>query len=1359
MNTRIEQANGDGDGKRLDHLPPRQDSFIGGVIRFCLEQKLVVLLMVLAAVGVGVAAAPFDWQLPWWPRSPVAVDAIPDTGENQQIVFTEWPGRSAQDVQDQVTFPLTSSLLGVPGVKTIRSTSMFGFSSIFVIFDEGVEFYWSRTRLLEKLNSLPAGTLPEGVQAALGPDATALGQVFWYTLEGRDPRGNPIGGWDLHELRSLQDWTVRYALLAAEGVSEVASIGGFVREYQVDVDPDAMRAHNVTLDEVFNAVRMSNLDVGARTIEINRVEYIIRGLGFIRELADIEQTVVRLGEQHIPIRIQDVAHVALGPAERRGALDVAGAEAVGGVVTVRYGYNPLEAIQNVKAKIRTASTGLPARAIVDWQQANPQRVEDFARVQGFNAFAEDGLTLNHDEWVPWLRARDPSGWPQWVNLSQLTIVPFYDRTGLIYETLGTLNKALFEQILITVIVVIVMLMHLRSSMLISTMLPLAVLICFIAMRFFGVDANVVALAGIAIAIGTIVDMGIILSENILKHLEEADPNENRIDVIHRAATEVGSAVVTAILTTVVSFLPVFTMIGAEGKLFRPLAFTKTFVLLASVIVALTIIPSAAHLLLARSRRVTTTTLRKVMLFSLLALGVILFIAGLFTAGFVAVLLWMAGLILVALAGYQLIAPMIPAEVKRYGFYITNVIAVLAVGYLLARNWMPLGLEIGLLRNFIFVFVLIALLLGLFRLVLWAYGPILRFCLDYKAVFLPIPVLLIVFGATVWLGFERIFGFIPTTASHIGIDEQRIRLSSPWVWATHEFPPLGREFMPPLDEGSFLFMPTVMPHASIGEALEIMQLQDAAIAEIPEVETVVGKLGRAESPLDPAPVSMFETVIIYKTEYISDTSGRPIRFQYDHDAGQFVRDEHGELIPDSRGRPYRNWRDHIRSPRDIWDEIDRVARVPGATGASMAGPIEIRRVMLQSGITAPMAVRVQGPDLETIERASLRIEQLMREGIPGVNTASVRALRSGGKPYLLIRPDREAIGRYGLRMEDVQKVIEVAIGGREITTTVEGRERYPVRVRYPRELRDSIDDLQRILVPTMDGAQIPLGQVATVEYEAGPTEIKTEDTFLVNYVMFGPTPGFAEVDVVENVDRFLNDRIARGQLLIPPGVSFSYAGTYENQLRAQRTLMIVLPVSLFIIFMILYLNFRSVSTTLIIFSGIAVAWAGGFTMIWFYGQPWFGNFEIFGVNMRDAFQLRAINLSVAVWVGFLALFGIATDDGVLIATYLRQSFARRRPDSIEQVRRATVEAGLRRARPALMTTATTLLALLPVLTSTGRGADIMIPMAIPTVGGMTLAILTMFTVPVLCCWVEELRLRMGQAQPVPEPRAETELATR
>lgn len=1310
-----------------DDVHQGRKTLLGGIIWFCIQNKLVVALLVVAIIGWGVMVAPFDWKVGDLPRDPVPVDAIPDIGENQQIVFTEWTGRSPQDIEDQIGYPLTVALLGLPEVKTIRSYSIFGFSTIYIIFNEDAEFYWSRSRVLEKLSSLPAGTLPEGVQPALGPDATALGQIMWYTLEGLDPDGNPTGGWDLNELRTYQDWYVRYAITAAEGVSEVASIGGFVQEYQIDVDPDAMRAAGVSLTDVYTAARMSNVDVGARTIELNKAEYIVRGLGFIEGVEDLEKAVVKVTD-NVPITVKDIGSVRLGPALRRGALDKAGAEAVGAVVTVRYGYNPLQAIKNVKKKIAEVSAGLPTKVVIDYSQTTAEQVDAYAAANELPPI--NGIEPVHDPWVAHLKNMPREQWPNWITTSQIGIVPFYDRSGLISETLGTLNTALTEEILVTIIVIIVMVLHLRSSILISALLPIAVLMCFIAMKTFGVDANIVALSGIAIAIGTMVDMGIILCENILKHLDEADPDEDRAIVIFRAANEVASAVLTAVSTTVISFLPVFTMVAAEGKLFRPLAFTKTFALAASVIVALTIIPPAAHVLM--GGRVKSGVLRRFMNIALIGAGVLI----------AALVSWWAGAIIAALGLYKLLEDRIPAKFQRSGPMIANALAVVVVTYILAEHWLPLGPEKGVIRNLIFVSLLIGGLLGFFTVFQrYLYEPILRWCLGHKLLFLSMPLMILLLGACSWLGFDKVFSFIPKAVSMVGVSESTVRESKPWVSASSAFPGLGKEFMPPLDEGSFLYMPTTMPHASIGEAMDVLQLQNKFLISIPEVESVVGKIGRAESPLDPAPISMIETFITYKSEYKSDQNGNRLKFRYEEEAGDFARDEDGALIPETHGRPFRQWRDEIQSPNDIWEKITEAADIPGTTSAPKLQPIAARIVMLQSGMRAPMGMKIKGPDLETIERVALQIEGYLKQ-VPTVEPAAVIADRIVGKPYLEIDIDRDAIMRYGLQIRDVQDVIEVAIGGRRITTTVEGRERYPVRVRYLRELRDDFQSLGRILVPTPMGPQIPIEQLADIKYVRGPQMIKSEDTFLVGYVLFDMKPGNAEVDVVEDAQAFLQEKVDSGEFVLPAGVSYTFAGNYENQIRSQKTLIVVLPLALGLIFLILYMQFKSVITTSLVFSGIGIAWAGGFIMLWLYGTDWFLDFSFLGTNMRDLFQVHTINLSVAVWVGFLALFGIASDDGVVIASYLDESFRKDKITSAEHAREATVTAGVRRVRPCLMTTATTLLALIPVLTSTGRGSDIMVPMAIPSFGGMTIEIMTMLVVPVLYCAAMEWKLKLG-----------------
>ena len=651
-------------------------------IKFLIENKLVAVLLLVLFVGWGTVNAPFNWDTGFLPSNPVAVDAIPDIGENQQIVFTKWDGRSPQDIEDQITYPLTTSLLGIPGVKTIRSSSMFGFSSIYIIFEEDIEFYWSRSRILEKLNSLPSGLLPESVNPALGPDATGLGQIFWYTLEGRDENGNVTGGWDLQELRSIQDYYVKYALSSASGVSEVASIGGYVQEYQVDVNPELMRQYNIGLHHVVKAVKESNKDIGAQTLEINQAEYLVRGLGYVKSISDIENAVVT-SEDYTSIRIKDIGKVSLGPATRRGLLDKEGAEVVGAVVVARYGANPMEVINNVKEKINELSAGLPSKVLAD------------------------GRT------------------------SQVTIVPFYDRTELIQETLGTLNEALTLEILITILVIIIMVFNLRASVLISGLLPVAVLMVFIAMKLFGVDANIVALSGIAIAIGTMVDVGVILSENIIRHLDEDDGTQSINTVVYKATAEVSGAIVTAVMTTIISFIPVFTMIGAEGKLFRPLAFTKTFALTASIIVALFLIPPFAAFLFRKKN--IKNTFKYVLNGVLIALGIVTIVYG----------YWL-GLILIAF-GITAFLNLQSKITDKQANLINIIISVSAIVFLLAEYWRPLGVDKSIFWNLIFVSVICFGLLGVFSLFIKYYRRILRWCLDNKLLFLSVPTAIVIAG--------------------------------------------------------------------------------------------------------------------------------------------------------------------------------------------------------------------------------------------------------------------------------------------------------------------------------------------------------------------------------------------------------------------------------------------------------------------------------------------------------------------------------------------------------------------------------------------------------------------------------------
>jgi Cu(I)/Ag(I) efflux system membrane protein CusA/SilA len=1253
------------------------------LVKYFLENRLITFIFLIAFVVYGMVTMPFNINTGFLPRDPIPVDAIPDIGDNQQIVATEWMGRSPKDIQDQITYPLTTALLGIPGVETIRSTSMFGMSFIYIIFDEDVEFYWSRSRILEKLNSLPSGTLPQGVQPSLGPDATALGQIYWYTLEGRNPKtGDPNGGWNPQELRTIQDFYVKYGLATAKGVAEVASVGGFVKEYQIDLNPEALKAFNVSVMDVMNAVRKSNLDIGAETIELNNVEYIIRGLGYIKNLGDLENSVVAV-RNNVPVRIKEVAQVSFGPATRRGGLDKSGVEAVGAVVVARYGSNPMEVIGNVKEKIKELEAGMPQKTLADG------------------------------------------------SVSKVTIVPFYDRAGLIQETIGTLESALSHEILISIIVIIILVMNLKASFIVAGLLPIGVLMTFIMMHYFGVDANVVALSGIAIAIGVMVDVGIIDVENILRHLEMPENKGIRgkelMKVIYNATTEVRDAVVTSMATTIVSFLPVFAMEAAEGKLFHPLALTKTFALIAALILGIVVLPTLVHILF--NIKFDGKKIRKVWNGILIVSGILIFI------------IWFSwpALALIAIGINNLNQHRWSENKKEYTNYINVAITVLVALFFLSKEWLPLGAHNSLFVNFFFVAGIVLVILAALMSMVYYYELILRWALINKKKFLLLPAFTILFGILIWVGFDKTFGFVGTTFEKLGWNN--VKQTKLWEASVHRFPGLGKEFMPSLNEGSFLLMPTSMPHTSIEKNLEYIETLDKRLNVIPEVEVAVGKWGRVNSALDPAPVQMFENTINYRSEYILDNDGHKMRFKVDKEDSFILKSgkkynpykeefrliPKDSLIPASNGEYFRQWRPEIKKPNDIWNEIVKVTNIPGLTSAPKLQPIEARLVMLSTGMRAPMGLKIYGPDLKSIEEAGLQFEKALKD-VPTVKASTVFYDRAVGAPYLEIKLNREAMARYGMSVSDVQEVLQVAVGGMSLSNSVEGRERFPIRVRYARELRDNPEDLNRILIPAMNGVQIPLGEIADISYTKDAQMIRSEDTFLLGYVIFDKQEGKAEVDVVEDTAKILNEKIASGTLILPKGVTYKFAGNYEHQIRASKRLSIVIPISLLIILLLLYFQFKTIIASLIHFSGVFVALAGGFIMIWLYGQDWFLNFEVSGINLRDMFQMHPINLSVAVWVGFIALFGIATDDGVMMGTYIHQTFEEKKPSTVHDVREAVVEAGKKRIRPAMMTTAVAVIALLPVLSSTGKGADIMIPMAIPTFGGMIIQVMTVFVVP-------------------------------
>lgn len=1149
---------------------------IRSIIEFCTSQRLIVLILTFVLVAYG-----------WYCAQTIPIDAIPNIGANQVIVFTAWPGRSPKDIEDQVTYPLSVALLAVPKAESVRGKSLFGYSFVQVTFSDDTDFYWARSRVAEQLGTATA-SLPEGVVPTLGPDATGLGQVYYYVL-------NPPPGMNLAELRSLQDFVVKYELQAVPGVSEVASVGGYVRQYQIDVDPDKLRFHDIPLDRLIKAVNDSNIDVGAKTVESGGMEFIIRGRGFIgsdegpeQAIADLEETVV-MTRAGIPVRVSDLGVVQLGPDFRRGAIDLNGSEAVGGVVVMRHGENPRQVIENIRKKI---------------EQIEP-------------------------------------------SLNGVEIQAVYDRTGLIDETIATLTSALVQEIIITAVVILLFLLHMRASLVVAISLPIAVLIAFIGMKHFGVNANIMSLAGIAIAIGTMVDMGIIVSEAIYDRLAEWEKegkpggSERRIAIINDAVTEVAPAVITAVSTTVISFLPVFMLTGRDYKLFAPLAYTKSFALLAALIVAVTLVPLLSRMLLFSSR-----IKWPIRLIGATGLSLLLAVTSFFFWG-------------------DRAATFLPVQsgVVTFG---SALFGWIAGWWMLSERLRPVD------EN------------PVSRLIHAIYEPLLKLFLRFKVAFQCLPMAVMLLGLGAWIGLPAVLKPVERFTELLGAD---LNDTPGYTRLKHSFTGLESDDWIALDEGSWFYMPTLFPAASFSQAMETLQTQDALIKQIPEVENVLGKIGRVESALDPAPAAMVETYVMLK--------------------------------------PCSEWREGVTAD-DIWKEINAVATLPGVTPASPLQPIEGRVVMLQSGIKASMAIRIYGDNLDGLAKASIAVAEQLRKD-PNVNAATVNPDIVLGKPYVEFKVNRQAAARYGMSAMMVNQIIETALGGMNLSRTVEGRERYPIRVRYQRDIREHIDDLERLPVVTHTGEVVPLNLLAEMKTTWGPGAINSEDARLVAHVAFSPAGNTGDLETVRRVEDSLlaaqrRDASDPARLNLPNGYALKAVGSFQNQIEANERLLWVIPLVIFTNLFIIYLQFRRLPLTFAVFSGVPVAFAGGMIML----------------------AVNGIEINTAVWIGFIALFGIAVDDGVVIATYLDQVFTRKQLDTVQDIRNATVEAGLRRIRPCLMTTFTTLIALLPVLISTGRGADVAKAMAWPVFGGMLVELLTLFVVPVVYCGIMEWKLKLGMS---------------
>ncbi len=1152
---------------------------IRALLDFCIRERLVVLMACLAVLAFG-----------WYATSAVPLDAIPDIGENQVIVLTQWPGRSPKDVEDQITYPLSSNLQTVPGAKSVRGKSMFGFSFVQVTFADDVDFYWARSRVAEQL-STASGTLPKGVTPQLAPDATALGQIYYYVLE-------PPPGMDLAELRSKQDFFIKYALQSVEGVAEVASIGGYVKQYQIEVDPDALRFHEIPLGKVIQAVEESNIDVGAKTVESGGMEYLVRGRGFIgagktelETLEQIEQTVI-LTRDGVPVRVRDVAQVQTGPAFRDGALDFNGSEAVGGVVVMRYRENPREVIRRVKDKIES------------------------------------------------LRG----------ELGGVKIHEVYDRTLLIDETVGTLTHALGQETLITIVVVVLFLLHIRASLVIAITLPMAVLMAFAAMMLFGVDANIMSLAGIAIAIGTMVDMGIIVLENIYDGLAEweaaGSPGgwQKRLQVIRSSAGEVVPAVLTAVTTTIVSFLPVFFLTGRDHKLFAPLAWTKTFALAASLIVAVTVVPMLARVFL-RTRKIPQwTSLMAGAGVAMLAGSLTYFVWGDALQGLLPLSFWDARIVLTLME--------VTALAAAFGFF---------VGWWITRERVrPLN------EN------------PVSRFVLWLYAGRLRLALRRKILMLSFPVLVLLIGLGAWIGLPTVMRPLEKVAETFGADLNKV---SGYVDLKHSFTGLESDDWIALDEGSWFYMPSLYPAASFNQSMEVLQTQDARIKRIPEVANVLGKIGRVDSALDPAPITMVETYVMLK--------------------------------------PRSEWREGM-TEKKIWDEINKAGTLTGVTPASALQPIEGRVVMLQAGIKASMAIRIYGDTLEGLSKAAVAVSDQLKQH-PLVNAKTVSPDIVMGKPYYEFEVDRQEAARYGMTTLGVNQIVAAGFGGVDVTTTVEGRERFPIQVRFNRTVREQVEELPDVAVVTQTGEVVPLRRLADVSSTWGPQMINSEDSRLVAHVTFTPSGMVGDLETVESVEAALVAARASGELEFPEGnFELQPVGSFQNQLEANFRLMWIIPVVILINLLLHYLHFRNFPISLVVFSGIPFAAAGGMIAV----------------------AIAGVEMNTAMWVGFIALFGLAADDGIVMATYMRDTLKRRNIRNVEDIRTAVYEAGLKRIRPCVMTTVTTIAALLPVLLATGRGADVARAMALPVFGGMLIEPLTTFIVPTLYCAYIEFKMRAG-----------------
>ena len=1044
---------------------------VENLIEFCAKNRFIVFLLVFGLAAGGL-----------WAMKNTPIDALPDLSDTQVIIYTQWPGRSPDLMEDQITYPIITALLSAPNVTVVRGFSDFGYSYVYVLFKDGTDIYWARSRVLEYMNQL-SGKLPEGVTPQLGPDATAVGWVFQYALV------DTTGQQDLASLRSFQDWYLRYWLRAVDGVAEVASVGGFVRQYQINLDPTKVLAYRLNLNEIIDKVRQSNLDVGGRVVEFSGIEYMIRGRGYIKSTADIEQIAVGVNPNGTPILLRDVSTVSLGPDMRRGIVELDGqGEAVGGVVIMRFGQDTLEVIDRVKAKLKEIEPSLPAG---------------------------------------------------------VKIVTAYDRSDLIKEAVSTANENLVEELITVSVLIIVFLLHFRSALIPIITLPIAILIAFIPMYFLGVGMNIMSIGGIIVAVGDMVDASIVMVDNAHRRLEEWERGGSvgdRNRVLIDSAKEVGPPIFASLLVIAIAFMPVFTLEGQEGRLFKPLALTKNLSIAMSAVIAVTLIPA--------------------------------------------------------------------------------LLSIFIRGRIIPERRNPVS-----------------------RLLQWAYAPILRLALRYRTILVALAILLI---ASIALPYQR----------------------------------MGSEFMPPLYEGTILYMPTTLPGISVTEAGKLLQQMDTKLKAFPEVGHVFGKSGRAETSTDPAPFSMMEVVVELK--------------------------------------PKEQWQEGL-SYEDLIAEMDRALQFPGVTN-TWSMPIKARIDMLTTGVRTPVGIKIFGPDLKKIENIGKAIEMIAKD-VPG--TRSVYAERVSGGYFLDFVIKRDEIARFGFTVMDVSKMIESAIGGESITTTIEGRERYPVNVRYLRELRDDLDKLGRVLVMAPNGAQVPIAQLAELRMVSGPAMIRDEDGMLAGYVYVDMT-GRDVGGYVEDLKRVVQEKIE-----LPTGYTLTWSGQYEFMERVQQRLKIFVPLTLAIIFVLYYFTFGSVTETLMVMLGVPLALVGG---VW----------ALYGLGY---------NMSIAVWVGLIALAGVAAETSAVMLSYLDEAVRRRQEAgqlrSLADLLEAVQTGAMERIRPVMMTGLANIVGLFPVMIATGTGADVMKRIAAPMIGGIGSAmLLTLLVIPALYViwrWHRDVKFLAGKAK--------------